>query len=386
MNKKHASILIASLLIGSSFAHAGAPGNHTWYVLPQTGLLSTDSDLEAAKGVFGAVKLGKAISDNWDIQFGLSYGQANEESSSFQNGTYKQTNLSAEALYLMSRSSIRPFLSFGIGATQDKVNYTGVSNLDASKTSLSGSAGAGFQYAWKQNAFLQFDIKYVLSKPDYSNGGSIEVSQIGNVYTGLGLGFHFGDVPQPTPKAAPAPVVVAPAAPKTCEELGNCKKVEAPKVEIAPVVEAKPVPPAPVKYEVVENNLRADGAFATGSGKLTKQGQAQIDAAIAAAGTSYATLTKTEGLELEVIGHADRTGKADVNQKLSEQRAEAVKAYLVSKGLSADAIKTAGRGSSQPVTKPEDCKNLKGKKLSSCLSVDRRIELHGKATRVVKAQ
>lgn len=386
MNKKHLSLIAASLYLSSTVIQAETNKNTSWYVVPQVGALIADDAVESKNSWFGGVKLGKPVSDNWDVQMGLSYAEAEEDSNAFSSGKYKQSLLSLEALYLFNNDDFRPFISIGLGAAQDKLSYSGTPNASVSETSLMGSLGAGFQYAWTKKTFLQADVRYVLSTPTYNNGNTVSFSGLDNIYASIGLGFHFGDVPQPTPKAAPAPVVVAPAAPKTCEELGNCKKVEAPKVEIAPVVEAKPVPPAPVKYEVVENNLRADGAFATGSGKLTKQGQAKIDAAIAAAGTSYATLTKTEGLELEVIGHADRTGKADVNQKLSEQRAEAVKAYLVSKGLNADAIKTAGRGSSQPVTKPEDCKNLKGKKLSSCLSVDRRIELHGKATRVVKAQ
>lgn len=385
MNKKYLSLVIAAICFNSVTAQAANANNPSWYIVPQVGAFLPDEDAAAENSWFAGVKLGKEVAENWDVQFGLSYGEANEDSVAFSSGKYKQTLLSLEALYFFNRGTLRPFLSLGIGAAQDKLSYSGTPNADVSKTDLSGSIGAGIQYAWSKNAFLQADLRYVKSTPTYNNGGNLNFSGLDNLYAGLGIGFHFGDAPVPAPKAAPTPVVVAPVAPKTCEELGNCKKVEAPKVEVAPVVEAKPVPPAP-KYEVVENNLRADGAFATGSGKLTKQGQTQIDAAIAAAGTSYSTLIKTEGLELEVVGHADRTGKADVNQKLSEQRAEAVKAYLVSKGLSADSIKTAGRGSSQPVTKPEDCKNLKGKKLSVCLAVDRRIELHGKATRVVKIQ
>lgn len=386
MNKKNLSLLLVATCLSTGLAHAEQTTNPSWYVVPQAGALFPDGKVDADTGWFGGIKLGKPVNSNLDIQVGLTYGEADEYAPLFTEGKYKQTLLSVEALYLFGQNAFRPFLSLGLGAAHDQLNYTGPSiNADRSKYSLMGSLGAGIQYAWSKNTFLQADVRYVRSIPTTDGSGPYEFSGLNNIYAGLGVGFHFGNAPEPAPKAAPAPVVVAPAAPKTCEELGNCKKVEAPKVEVAPVVEAKPVPPAP-KYEVVENNLRADGTFATGSGKLTKQGQTQIDAAIAAAGTSYASLSKTEGLELEVVGHADRTGKADVNQKLSEQRAEAVKAYLVSKGLSADSIKTAGRGSSQPVTKPEDCKNLKGKKLSVCLAADRRIELHGKATRVVKVQ
>jgi len=57
-------------------------------------------------------------------------------------------------------------------------------------------------------------------------------------------------------------------------------------------------------------------------------------------------------MDLEVIiavGHADWTGPAAYNQKLSERRAAAVKAYLVTKGVSPNRIYTEGKGETQPV-------------------------------------
>jgi len=55
------------------------------------------------------------------------------------------------------------------------------------------------------------------------------------------------------------------------------------------------------------------------------------------------------GLRLEAEGHTDNTGGADLNQKLSEQRADAVRQYLVSQGISEDAITSVGKGFSMPV-------------------------------------
>lgn len=383
MNKQYLSILVAALGMSAAVAQAA---DQSWYLVPQVGALIPDSQLEAATGWFGGVKLGKPLNNSWDLQLGATYGEASEDATAYSSGKFKQTTASIEALYLFSRTAFRPFLSVGVGAAQDKLSYTGTPSAAVTRNYGMGSVGAGFQYDWTKSTFLQADLRYIVTATDL-NTSTISFSELGNLYAGIGVGFKFGEAPKPAPKAAPAPVVVAPVVPKTCEELGTCIKVEPPKVE-APVVEVKPVapPPAPEKYEVVENNLRADGAFATGSGLLTQKGKTQIDAAVAAAGTSYDALSKQEGLELTVIGHADRTGKADVNQTLSEKRAESVKAYLVSKGINADAIQTAGRGSSEPVTKADDCKKLKGKKLSACLAPDRRIELHGKATRVVKQQ
>lgn len=52
---------------------------------------------------------------------------------------------------------------------------------------------------------------------------------------------------------------------------------------------------------------------------------------------------------IEVAGHTDSTGSAALNQSLSERRAQAVVAYLSSKGLAAKRILTVGAGSSRPI-------------------------------------
>jgi OOP family OmpA-OmpF porin len=61
---------------------------------------------------------------------------------------------------------------------------------------------------------------------------------------------------------------------------------------------------------------------------------------------------KTKGINLEVIiavGHTDSTGAAGYNQRLSVARAEAVKNFLVSKGIERNRVYTEGKGQSQPV-------------------------------------
>ena len=55
------------------------------------------------------------------------------------------------------------------------------------------------------------------------------------------------------------------------------------------------------------------------------------------------------GLKLEVEGHTDSTGSDELNQKLSEKRAETVQAYLVEQGLAADSITAKGFGKTMPV-------------------------------------
>lgn len=53
--------------------------------------------------------------------------------------------------------------------------------------------------------------------------------------------------------------------------------------------------------------------------------------------------------KLEIKGHTDNVGEKDYNQKLSEQRAEAVKQYLISKGILATRITAQGFGETKPI-------------------------------------
>ncbi len=71
--------------------------------------------------------------------------------------------------------------------------------------------------------------------------------------------------------------------------------------------------------------------------------------------TSYATLNKVAELlieknfSLKLAGHTDNTGSRELNMRLSKERAESVKAYLVSRGANASRIEATGYGPDQPI-------------------------------------
>ena len=86
---------------------------------------------------------------------------------------------------------------------------------------------------------------------------------------------------------------------------------------------------------------------------------------------------KLKGVNLEVIiavGHTDSQGGEAYNQKLSVKRAEAVKTYLVEKGIEPNRVYTEGKGKTQPVA---DNKTAEGR------SKNRRVEIEVVGTRTV---
>ena len=133
---------------------------------------------------------------------------------------------------------------------------------------------------------------------------------------------------------------------------------------------AKPMAPAPVapKPAAQKVTLAADALFDFDKADLRAEGKSKLDK----------LASDIKGIKLEVIiavGHADRFGSDAYNQKLSEKRAESVKAYLVSKGVEPNRVYTEGKGEKQPVTKPDQCKGAKSKKTVDCLQPDRRVEI-----------
>lgn len=75
---------------------------------------------------------------------------------------------------------------------------------------------------------------------------------------------------------------------------------------------------------------------------------------------------------VQISGHADRLGDAEYNRKLSEKRAEALRAYLVAKGVDESKIEVFSYGTTLPA---KDCSGEKGRALIECLAPNRRAVL-----------
>ena len=112
----------------------------------------------------------------------------------------------------------------------------------------------------------------------------------------------------------------------------------------------------------------ADAFFDFNKSVLKPEGKAKLDDLSG----------KVKGINLEVIiavGHTDSVGGDAYNQKLSVNRSEAVKAYLVSKGIEKNRVYTEGKGETQPVA---DNKTDAGR------AKNRRVEIEVVGTRANK--
>jgi OOP family OmpA-OmpF porin len=122
------------------------------------------------------------------------------------------------------------------------------------------------------------------------------------------------------------------------------------------------VAPAPAAAKV---SYAADVFFDFDKSVLKTEGKAKLDDLV----------SKVKGINLEVIiavGHTDSVGTDGYNQKLSISRSEAVKAYLVSKGIEKNRVYTEGKGEKNPVA---DNKTSEGR------AKNRRVEIELVGTR-----
>jgi OOP family OmpA-OmpF porin len=157
-------------------------------------------------------------------------------------------------------------------------------------------------------------------------------------------------LPKPPPPPPPAPRAAPPAP------------------VVPPPVPPKPAPKPAPKPTSEKVTYAADTFFDFDKAVLKPEGKAKLDD----------LTSKIKDVTLEVViavGHTDWIGTEEYNQKLSVRRAEAVKAYMVSKGIEANRVYTEGKGEKQPVA---DNRTAEGR------AKNRRVEIEVVGTRPIK--
>jgi OOP family OmpA-OmpF porin len=149
--------------------------------------------------------------------------------------------------------------------------------------------------------------------------------------------------PEPAPEPAPAPKVeAAEPAPAPAEAAAAPEPEPVPAPVPAAAAAPAPAPAAAAAPSAEKVTFEADTFFDFDKFTLKPAGKAKLEDLV----------SKLTGTDIEVVvatGHTDSVGTEAYNQKLSMRRANAVKAFLVSKGIPADRVFTEGKGESKPV-------------------------------------
>jgi len=190
-------------------------------------------------------------------------------------------------------------------------------------------------------------------------------SQGGAIMSGSGACWHmaFGPAPRWTAACHPMPVAqyVAPAPVTRSEPAAK------------PVVVAAAAPL--VVYEKVA--FDANVLFDSDKSHLRATGREKLDQFV----------YKIHGLDarnIVAVGYADRMGSESANQILSEERVDAVKAYLVMKGVAANRVRTSAWGETRPDTYLAECKDANNAKNVACMQPDRHVTIEVSGTRIAK--
>ncbi len=227
------------------------------------------------------------------------------------------------------------------------------------KLGYAHTGGRGDAYASAvggSGAHLGLGVEYKFA-PNWSvagewtnNTGKSGATKLNNDNFTLGVNYYFDK-----PYVAPVAPVAAPSAVKVEPEA-------APAPTPAPAYAPAPEPvPNEIWKTLLENKpVCIEGAnFEFDSAKLRSREIKKLDEVV-----SFAE--KHQDVQLESSGHTCSIGTEAYNQKLSERRAESVKAYLVKHGIAAQRITTVGYGESKPMA---DNKTREGRELN------RRVEV-----------
>ena len=318
--------------------------NPSWYLLGSIDRISPDSRFGSDhRGNGYGLRFGKPLSPAWDIQFGP--GEARQR---FNGRRYQQNTFGVDALYMFSRQSFRPFVFVGGGLENDKINIYS-RRFQTQRTSPYVNAGVGVQFDFTDRIGMQADIGRSHAYLRSGNNFGFDRAQTNKATLGLIFKFDRPAAPilaststAPEPSAAPSTTVV----------------VNQP----TPVTPA-PTPPPPPRFERV--TLAATELFEFDRADL-RMPQLKLDE------IATALRAATQTGNITISGYTDRLGSNAYNMKLSQRRADAVKNYLVGKGVASGRLTTVARGESNPVVV---CTNKNRAALIKCLEPNRRVEV-----------
>ena len=325
------SIAAATLLMGTG--SVAADGDQPWHVTGQFGSMNLDNERNTRNNdVWWSVGFGRFIGNNWsiDLEYDQFSGTYEDAQAMVPGSTYDQWKLSnwgGMVRYHLGQAKVRPYVAVGLGSQR----HRNVMNTD---DNLTASMGIGLQGQFAKHISGRAQILYRVDGDDKSlpSNGSY-----GDWIYSVGLSFDFGGKAAPPPPPPPPPPA-AKAPPPNPDLDGDGVPNERDKCP-----NTRPGAVVDLDGCEVEAVIALDGVYFDFD-KATLKPEAMVVLNEAAA-----LLDQHERVVVEVAGHTDSIGTEAYNQGLSVRRADAVKDYLVSKGVTASRLSARGYGESQPV-------------------------------------
>jgi OOP family OmpA-OmpF porin len=320
MAMKNTHALALSALIAAVISTGASANNPAVEIHADGGRAFFEDDLKDAD--FWDLGVGFGLGENWMIDLVASRWDSEVDSDGSDILDVDGTQYRADLLYhINTESKWRPFVAFGVGDQERELNtIDGESERDTLVNlgvGLKRSLGNHWQFRTDVRAFNSLDNEYT------------------DLAITAGLGLVFGGESKPAPVvAAPIPVDVDSDGDGVYDSRDKCPDtVSGLKVDDVgcPVVLDK----------TLEINL--DILFDTAKSDIKDEYLWQVQK-LADAMKQYANTV------VHIQGHTDSQGSDALNQKLSQSRADSVKAALITKfGIAADRVTSKGYGESQPI-------------------------------------
>lgn len=328
MFKKYLFALAALTSIALiSPAQADDTVDKRWYVSPFGSFIQPGGDRNTESGWGGGMGVGKILNEHFNVELKSFYQGYDSEN---KNGRWDITGGTADVQYYISRGTFSPYTVIGLGAITSSHNgYSGIGFV--------GEAGAGATYEISDNFLLRSDVRY-----RYNNNIGANLQQGTNEFNDLvvNMGFvvPFGAKPKHVDAQSPAP---APAVTQIVQaHTTDCSTLDTDHDGVNDC--ADQCPNTPVGAHVAINGCwTVEVKFDNDKAIIKPQYFKNLD-------NAADIIKNNPNLIIEVQGHTSKTGTLKHNIKLSENRALAVKKYLVHDTHSAH-LTTQGYGWTRPI-------------------------------------
>jgi len=281
-------------------------------ISPMVGGYVFDSDQDIEKDVIGALGLGYNFTENWATEFMMNYGRFDHKYFDLNACRCDEERITGwvmhlDALYnFFPDKKLVPYVAAGFGGVMLDTDHMNNDDYTAA------NYGGGIKYFLSENMALRADARHIIDLEHRNNNAAFTV----------GMTFQFGGEEKVVPPPpAPAPKVVP------------IEKIEAPPLKEKITIDLK------VQFDFDKSKIKPQ--YHDNIKKLAD------------------FMKKYPDVDAEIEGHTCSIGTSAYNKRLSQRRAESVKAYMVKHfGIAPARLTTIGYGESKPIA---DNKTRKGR-------------------------